>query len=306
MKKVKKIKAYMPLYIIMLPGILLLLMFNYAPMFGLFIAFKNINYTEGLFRSPWANPIFKNFEFLFATEDSLIFVRNTIMYNMVFMITGTVVAVAFAILLNYMLNKRGSKVYQTILYLPSILSMVVVSYLVLGFLGQDSGFINKYVLPALGMEPVQWYTKPQYWYFILPLVNLWKGVGGGTVIYLATIIGIEKDMYEAASIDGASKFRQIFSITLPKLKPTIIILNIMAVGKIFYADFGLFYSVPLNVGALYPATQVVDTYVYRGLMSTGNIGMSSAAAFFQSIMGFVLVFLTNTIVKKIDPDSAMF
>ena len=186
------------------------------------------------------------------------------------------------------------------------MSIVIVSYICYAFLGAENGLINNTILPALGKQPVNWYQQPLYWPFILVFVNLWKGVGYGCLIYIATINGIDKSLFEAANLDGAGKLRQILHVTLPALKGTIITLILLNVGRIFYSDFGLFYQVPMNSGQLYSTTNVIDTYVYRALLQLGNTGMASAAGFYQSVVGFVLVMASNLIVKKISPEDALF
>ena len=196
--------------------------------------------------------------------------------------------------------------YQSALLLPYLLSWVVISYMVFAFLNSDSGFINNTVLKVLGMAPASWYTKSNIWPFILILVFLWQTVGHTSIIYMASIAGIDKGIYEAAKIDGAGKIKQIFYITLPLLRPTITIMVLMAIGKIFFSDFGLFYQVPMNSGALYGVTQTIDTFVYRGLMELNDVGMSSAAGLFQSCVGFVLVITANALVRKMNPENALF
>ena len=187
-----------------------------------------------------------------------------------------------------------------------MISMVIVSYLVFGFLSTDNGFINNSILKPLGISPVSWYMEPKYWPFILVFVSAWKGVGYNCVIYLASILGIDRSIYESAAIDGASKWKQIFSITIPLLKPTIAMMTMLAIGRIFYSDFGLFYQVPQNSGALFTVTNTIDTYVYRGLIELGDMSMSSAAGLYQSLVGFVLVLGSNCIARKIDPEYALF
>lgn len=227
------------------------------------------------------------------------------LYNVVFIILGTVVSVAIAILLNEITKKKLQKVYQTVILLPFLISWVVISYLVFAFFSAESGLANS-VLSFLGLERINWYTEPKYWPFILTFVNIWKGTGDSVIVYLATLIGINGEYYEAAKLDGASKWQQIKSITLPLLKPTIITLTILSIGRIFASDFGLFYQVPKNSGALYSTTQTIDVYVYNALMKNSDYGMSAAASVFQSIVGFILVMVTNTIVRKTEKDAALF
>ena len=229
-------------------------------------------------------------------------------YNLLFIFGGLVFNVAMAIGLSELRNKAVSKLCQTVVIMPHFLSYVIVSFLVLAFLHVENGLINRSLIPALGLEGVDWYSNPKYWPWILVIVNFWKTTGYGSVVYLAGIAGIDTSLYEAAKVDGASRWQQIRYITLPALVPLMVVLTILNVGKIFNSDFGLFYQVPLNTGALYPATNVISTYVYNMLMSagTGSVGMASAAAFYQSIVGFILVMTTNFIVKKISPENALF
>ena len=232
--------------------------------------------------------------------------RNTILYNFAFIVIGTALGIFVAILLTEIVKSVWAKFYQSALLLPYLLSWVVISYMVFAFLNSDSGFINNTVLKTLGMDPVSWYTKSNIWPFILILVFLWQTVGHTSIIYMASIAGIDKGIYEAAKIDGAGKIKQIFYITLPLLKPTITIMGLMAIGKIFFSDFGLFYQVPMNSGALYGVTQTIDTFVYRGLMELNDVGMSSAAGLFQSCVGFILVITANALVRKMNPENALF
>ena len=296
-------KRYFPVYLMAFPGLIYLFINNYMPLPGLVLAFKNYNVKKGIWGSDWIG--FKNFKFLFATKDAFVITRNTICYNVAFIIINTIAAVAVAIILSE-LRHKVKKFYQSVILLPYMISMVIVSYLCFAFLSPENGFLNNTVLKALGMQPISWYMEKKYWPFIIILVNLWKTIGYNCIIYLSTIVGFDKGYYEAAAIDGAGKWKQITSITIPLLKPTIIMMTLLSVGKIFYSDFGLFYQVPQNSGALYAVTNTIDTYVYRGLLELGDITMSAAAGLYQSVIGFVLVLATNLIVRKIDPESALF
>lgn len=298
------LKTYAPLYLLTIPGLLYLLINNYLPMFGLVIAFKDVNFSKGIFASDWIG--FRNFEYLFKSSDAYIITRNTILYNAVFIILNLVVAVGVAILLNEIRNKLMARFYQSIVLLPYLISMVIVSYLGYALLSMDNGFLNKTVLPSLRMEGIAWYNVPEYWPYILTFVHTWKGAGFLCVVYLAAIIGIDQEYYEAATLDGASKWQQIRSITLPLITPVIIMMTLLAIGRIFYSDFGLFYQVPMDSGSLFNVTNVIDTYVYRGLMQLGDIGMSSAAGMYQSLVGFVLVLFSNYVVRKVNRDNALF
>ena len=297
-------KATLPLLLLAAPGLLYLLINNYIPMLGIFIAFKDINFVKGIFRSDWIG--LDNFKFLFQTSDAFIMTRNTILYNVTFIVLGTICSLFIALLMSELLNKSYSKLFQSGLVLPNLISMVIVSYLVFAFLNADSGFVNHSILEPLGIKPINWYSESKYWPFILVIVELWKSAGFGSIVYFAFIAGIDKSIYEAAKIDGAGKLRQIFGITLPLLTPTIVLLGLLAVGRIFNSDFGLFYQVPMNSGALYDTTQTIDTYVYRALIQLNDVGMSAAAGLYQSIVGFVLVLVANAIVRKINADNALF
>lgn len=303
--KRRAFKKNLPLFLIAVPGLAYLLINNYIPMLGIFIAFKKLDYAKGLFASPWCG--IDNFKFLFQTNDAWIMVRNTVLYNLAFILLGTIFAVFIAILMSEVTKYFCSKVYQAGLILPNLVSMVVVAYLVYAFLNPETGLVNNTILKAAGSDGVNLYTKAGYWPFILVVVQMWKSAGYSSIVYIAGIAGIDRGLYEAARIDGAGKMRQIFSITIPQLKPIIIMMILMSVGRLFSSDFGLFYQVPgPTSGALFSVTQTIDTYVYRGLMVYGNVGMSSAAGLIQSVIGFILVVGANTLVRKLDSDNALF
>ncbi len=295
---------YRYLTLMMIPTLVVLILNNYLPMFGVFIAFKNINYIDGIWGSPWVG--LDNFTFLFSSGSILRIARNTVSYSLVFMIINLILSVTIAVAINEIRNRWLAKSYQTLFLMPYFLSTLFVSYLVYAFLNPDKGFINNTIIEWIGKDHVFWYSEKGYWPYILTIVNAWKGVGIGAVIYIAAIAGIDQEYYEAAVIDGASKWRQIFHITLPTIQPVIIIITILNMGHVFNSDFGLFYQVPLNSGALYPVTDTVDTYVYRALKELNDIGMSSAAALVQSVLGFVLVLLTNSGVRKMNKEQALF
>ncbi len=292
------------LYFLMVPGLAYLLINNYLPMFGLTFAFKKINYTVGVFKSPWV--AFGNFTYLFKTKDAYVVFRNTILYNLTFIVLGTVIAIVVAILLGQIRRKQTLKVYQTTILIPYLLSSTVISYLAFAFLSVDSGFINKSILAPLGAKSVSWYSSPGRWPYILTVIHLWKSFGYSSILYYATLIGIDSSYYEAAVIDGASTWQQIKYVTLPCLKSTIITLVILHLGRMFYSDFGLFYQVPMNNGMLFKTTNTIDTYVYRGLLELNDVGRSSAAGFLQSILGFVLVLGANALTRKVDRENALF
>ena len=294
-KRRKTFVRFLPIYILMLPGLIYLFINNYMPLPGLVIAFKQYNAGKGIYGSPWVG--LKNFEYLFTTSDAFVITRNTILYNVAFIVINTTLAIAVAIVLSELEGKR-KKVYQSAILLPNLLSTVIIGYLVFAFFSVENGFINNTILKALGKDPVSWYSEPKYWPFILTFLRIWKGMGYGMVIYLATITGIDPSLYEAAVMDGATKWQQTKHITMPCIKPVLIMMLILDAGKIFYSDFGLFYQVPMNSGALINATNTIDTYVYRGLIELGDISMSSAACVYQSLMGFALVMIANWLTKR--------
>ena len=302
--RANRFRKYGPYYLMMLPGLLYFLINNYLPMPGIILAFKKVNWRLGIFGSKWNG--LKNFTFLLSSGQLATIVRNTVLYNLAFIVIGTVLAIAVAILLNEVRSKAANRIFQTLILLPYLMSMVVVSYLAYAFLSVETGYVNNAILPALGMEPIRFYQEPGYWPFILILINTWKGIGFTSVVYLAAVVGISEDLFEAARVDGASKFQQIFKITLPCLKPTIITMFILSISKIFFSDFGLFYQVPKNSGILYPVTQTIDTYVYNALMNQNNPGMSAAAGLFQSVVGCVLVVLSNALIRKGSREDALF
>ncbi|MGL5650465.1 MAG: ABC transporter permease [Paraclostridium sp.] len=305
MKDLWKNRAWL---FMVLPGTIWLLVFSYLPMFGTVLAFKNYKmhpggFVQSLINSEWVG--FDNFKFLFTSGDAFRITRNTILYNLVFIVLGLIFAVFVAIALSEIANKKLAKVYQTGMLFPHFLSWVIVSYFVFSFLSTDKGMVNS-ILSTFGVEPVAWYSEPKHWPFILIFMNIWKGVGYGSIVYLAAIVGIDRTYYEAATIDGASKWQQIKNITIPLIVPLMIILTIMAIGRIFNSDFGLFYNIPRNSAVLYPVTDVIDTYIYKGLMNMGNIGMSTAAGLYQAAVGFILIMTTNKLVKKVDPEYGLF
>lgn len=301
MKRVKITRQSLVLLLMMLPGIVYLIINNYIPMAGIVLAFKKYNYAEGIWGSDWTG--FSNFKYLLQTKDAYIMIRNTILYNLVFIFLGNAFAVFVAIILNEVKNQLARKWYQTLILIPYLISMVVVSYIVYAFLGTDTGFINNAIL---GGENINWYAKEEAWPFILTIVHVWKHFGYSSIIYYATIIGIDKALYEAAIVDGANRLQRVFHVTLPGIKLTVITLVLLAIGRIFRSDFGLFYQVPQNSGLISDATMTIDVYVYKGVTQMNDIGRASAAGFFQAVCGFIFVLLANFIVRKLDRESAMF
>lgn len=299
----KNLKASLALLSMMIPGLTYLIINNYIPMAGIVVAFKNFNYSKGIWGSDWAG--LKNFTYLFKTRDAFNIVRNTVCYNLVFILLNNTCAVAVAIMLNFLRGKMNKKIYQTLILIPYLISMVVVSYIGYGFLSQESGFLNK-MLESLGMQPVSWYTEQKYWPFILTIINLWKGIGYSSIMYYATVIGIDSALYEAASIDGANVWQQVWHVTLPALRGTIIIMVLLALGRMFYSDFGLFYQVPMHSGLLADVTDTIDVFTYKALTQLNDVGRASAAGFLQSVLGFLMVLGANWVVSKVDPDSSLF
>lgn len=295
------------------PGAIWLFLLRYLPLAGIVLAFKDYKVdrkSPGLINnikfSQWNG--LENFEFLFKGDSAWIVFRNTIGYNLIFIITGLIVAVIFAIILNEITNKFMAKTYQTLMFFPYFLSWVVASYFLMAFLDPTNGLINRTLVKwgYTEMQSYNWYGNTTPWPYLLVLMNLWKNVGYSTILYLAAITGIDATQYEAASIDGASKFQQIKYVTLPHLKTMIAILLIMNVGKIFNSDFGLFYQLPMGSGQLISVTQTIDTYVYRTMNAVPNLGYSTAAGLLQNIIGFACIMTANTVTRKIDEDSSLF
>lgn len=304
----REFKVNTPFFLMLLPGIVVMIINNYLPMFGVVIAFKNIkfhgNFMQNIINGAWVG--LDNFRFVVESPQALIATRNTIFYNLVFIILGLVIPVSFAIALNELKNKYFSRFYQSVMFLPYFISWIVVSYLAYALLSTETGFLNKSILIPLGLEKVSWYFQKQYWPYILTFFQVWKYTGYNTVVYLAAISGIDSEYYEAAEIDGATRWQQVKHITLPLLQPLMIILTLLAVGRIFNADFGLFYNVPRESGSLFSVTDVIDTYVFRGLKSMVNIGMTSAAGTYQAVIGCITVVFANMVVRRIDKEKALF
>lgn len=300
--EIRHLRKNHELLLLALPGILFKLVIAYLPMIGLILAFKNFRYDRGIFGSAWIG--LQNFEFLFKAQDAYRIIRNTLLYNFTYIITGTVAALLLALLLNE-LSGRLIKAYQTTMFLPFFISMVLVGYIGKAFLDFDNGYLNT-VLQYFGFAQHNWYLETTPWIFILPLVALWKGIGFSTLIYYAGITGISPDYYEAATLDGATRIQMMVRITLPLLKPLIIILFILGLGNIFRGDFGLHYFVPGNAGPNFPTTDIIDTYVYRALTQLGDINSGAAVGFLQSVVGLVTVVSANYLVRRIDKDNALF
>lgn len=300
--KQSKLRANIPLFLLALPGIVYMICFNYLPMFGVVVAFKDYNYVDGIFSSQWVG--FKYFKYFFASNDIVYILRNTLLYNILFMFLKQFLCVLVAVLLYEITKKYFLKIYQTSIILPNFISWVLVAYIGYALFSNETGIVNA-VLRSLGKEGISWYSEAKYWPFILTFFEMWKGVGMGCIIYYAALMGVDESLFEAASIDGANRFQQIIKISLPTILPTVCIMMILAVGGIMGGDFGLFFQLPRNSGALYPVTNVISTYTYY-LFRDGNFSLSAAVGLFQNVVGLVLTLGTNAIVKKINPENAMY
>ncbi|KXT78958.1 ABC transporter permease [Streptococcus sp. DD13] len=309
-KVLKNIRENFIFLLMVLPGAIWLILFFYIPVFGNAVAFQDFHihpdgFLASVLNSKWVG--LDNFRFLFSSQDAYIITRNTLLYNLGFIVLGLIAAVAIAVIFSEMRSKKLVKVFQTSMLFPYFLSWVIISYFVDAFLNIDKGLIN-HILESMGKDPINFYTTLGIWPVLLLFIGIWKGLGYNSVLYYATIMGIDPTYYEAAIVDGASKWQRIRNITLPQLAPLITVLTILAVGNIFRADFGLFYTVTRNGGggSLYSVTNVLDVYVYNGLANTGDISMSAAAGLYQSIVGLILVVTSNLIVRRIDKESALF
>ena len=286
----------------LLPALLYVVIFSYIPMFGITIAFKDYNYNGGILGSPWCG--FKNFEYLKISGKLWALTRNTLLYNLAFIVFGIIFEVGFAVMLSEITKKTFKKVTQAFMFLPYFISWVVVSTIMLNILGQNGVLSN--VLAHFGIEDFSIYQQIRQWPVIMVAIRIWKQTGYGTVVYLAAIAGLSQEMFEAASIDGASIWQKIRYITIPGLKPTIFIMFLLSVGNIFRGDFGMFYQLVGNNQLLLETSDVIDTFVYRSLITSPNIGMSASAGFYKSVLCFVTIVSVNWLVKKVDPDYTLF
>ncbi|MCR5101053.1 MAG: ABC transporter permease subunit [Butyrivibrio sp.] len=286
-----------------LPAIVFFIAFSYAPLPGIWVAFVKYNYRDGIFGSKFVG--MQNFEFLAQSGKLLQLTKNTILYNLAFIILGNLVAVVMAILLNEMQSKIFKKVSQTMMFLPYFISQVLVGLLVFNLLNYDTGFVNT-ILVKLGMEPWGPYSDKGVWPVLLVIIHLWQTTGYNSVVYFASICGIDEEIVEAARVDGANGWQKIWYIILPSLKPTVVILLLFALGGIVKGNFGLFYNVVGTNPLLYDTTDIIETYVYRATMTDFNFSTASAVGLYQSIIGFLMVMITNFIVKKIEPDYSLF
>lgn len=302
--KEEKIKKRMNwgLFALAVPGLIFLLAFYYVPLFGLILPFKQMDYSKGILRSDWIG--LKNFEFFFKSQDAFRITRNTLLLNLSFITITILLAIVLALLL-FELSRRKVKVYQTCMFMPYFISWVVASYILYALISPQMGVLPN-LLKNMGMEVPNFYNQPKYWPFILTISYVWKNIGYMTLFFYAALMGIDTSQFEAAAIDGASKLQITMKISLPFITSVIILMTILQIGKIFYADFGMFYFLTRDSGTLYPVTDVIDTYVYRALRVTGDIGMASAVGLYQSLVGFLLVMVSNLVVRKISPENAIF
>ena len=293
------------LYLLCLPGIIFLLCFSYIPMFGIVIAFKDYSIGQNILTAPWVEGVFDNFKFFFTSGHAWRVTKNTLILNALFIGIGTISEVFLAVSLNEINKKIFKKSAQSIMLLPYFMSWIIVSVIMKGFFASETGTIN-HLLTAIGLEKVNWYGTAKLWPPLLVFFRVWKGAGWGTIIYLATITGMNPQVYEAATIDGATRFQKIKFITIPLLIPTVIMLTILAVGKIFYGDVGMIYGLVGDNSILLKTTDVIDTYVLRALRSLGDLGMAAAIGLWQSVMGLIFVLATNSLAKAYEKDSALF
>lgn len=290
-------------YVLAAIPILLVIVFSYLPMFGLVIAFKDYKYSQGIFGSAWVG--LENFKFLVLSNDFPRITWNTVSMHMLNMFFGTVSGIVVGILLYNLSSRRATKIYQTLMITPNFLSWVVVSYMAFAILHPEHGVLNS-IITALGGDAVDWYSKPKAWPAILVTTNTWKKVGMTSIYYYATLMSIDTSLIEACRVEGGNRYHEIRHVMIPHLVPLVVVLTIMTFGDMFRSDFGLFYQVTRNVGALYETTDVLDTYIFRTMRVIGDMGLASAAGLLQSVVGLILVTIVNAIVKRIDPDKSLF
>ena len=301
----KELKKSRTLLLMLAPAVIIIFIFAYLPMGGMVLAFKQYNYRDGIWGSPWVTGIFDNFRFFFMSGKAFAVTANTFLYNLCFIAVNTFLAVLFAVILSEARGKKFKKVTQSSIFLPYFVSWVIVGTIAYNLLNYENGVVNG-VLKTLGMEPVNLYADGPAWRVLIVLFNAWKSVGYGSILYLASIMGIDTSIYEAAEIDGAGKLQRIFKITIPMVRPTMIILVLLAVGGIFRGNFDLFYNLIGTNGTLYDVTDVIDTFTFRALINNNDIGMAAASGFFQSVLCFVTVVFANRLVSSYDKDYALF
>jgi putative aldouronate transport system permease protein len=295
-------------FLMVAPGTLFLIVFFYIPVFANIVAFQNFQYSDqgflySLLHSPFVG--LQNFKFFFASADFWIVLRNTVGYNMVFLLMNFFFAIFFGVVMSQLRNAKLLKLYQTSMLFPYFLSWAILAYFVYAFLSTDKGIFNQ-LIQAMGGKPIDWYNTPQVWPFIIIFLGVWKGIGYNSILYFATAMGIDPSYYDAAMIDGANKWQQIKNVTLPHIMPVALLMLILNIGGIFRSDFGLFYLIPRSSGTLINVTQTFDTYIYRALTTTNDIGMSTAAGLLQSVVGALLIIASNAVIRKLEPESALF
>lgn len=301
----RELSQYRTLLMMLLPAIVIIFIFAYLPMSGVVLAFKRYRYADGIWGSPWTKGAFDNFRFFFLSGKAWMVTRNTFLYNLAFIAVNTSLAVAFAIILNEMRSKLLRSFTQSVLFLPYFVSWVIVGSIAYNLFNYENGMLNG-MIRFFGCEPVNLYGTPGAWPWLILLFNAWKSVGYATVVYLAAVTGIDDHLYEAAEIDGANVFQRIRNVTLPSIRPTMITLVLLDVSKIFRGNFDLFYQLIGKNGALYNATDVIDTFVFRALIQSSDTGMAAAAGLYQSVLCFVTIMVVNTAVRRINTDYALF
>ncbi len=299
----KSIRDSRILLLMLAPAVVYVVIFHYIPMFGAVLAFKDFNYVDGILRSPWNG--LQNFQYLILSRKLWPLTRNTLLYNLAFIVFGVIFQVTFAILLSEITGKWFKKISQTLMFMPYFISWVVVVAIVQSLFGYETGILN-HILARFGVEGINIYANTGVWPYLLIGFRIWKDTGYGSIVYLASITSIDSSLYEAADVDGASFFQKVFHITLPSIKPTIIIMVLLSVGQIFRGDFGLFYQLVGSNANVLEVADIIDLFVYRSLLTSGDVGMSAAAGLYQSVLCFVTVVFCNWVIKKIDPEYTLF
>jgi putative aldouronate transport system permease protein len=298
-----EVKKNKTLFLMATPAVLLVILLAYIPMMGIILAFKDYRFNLGVFGSPWNG--FQNFKFFFISGTGLLVTRNTILYNLINLTTSQTLAIMIAIIINEMKGKYFKKISQSIIFLPYFISWIIVGVFIYNIFNYETGTFNT-ILKSLNMEPMNLYSMPYAWVFIIMFFNSWKWVGYTSVIYIAAITNIDPECFEAADIDGANIFQKIFSITIPSITPTIVIMLLLNLGRILRGDFQMFYQIVGNNGQLFNATDVIDTFVFRSLLTSGDISMPAAATFYQSVLCFATIMIVNGIIRKVRPENALF
>jgi len=300
---VKEVRQHWALYLMALPGLAVVFIVSYMPMPGIILAFKDYKVSKGIWGSEWVG--LKNFQFLLSSGTAWQIIRNTLALNAAFIVAAQVCSLTMAVLLNEVYHTYFAKIFQSILFFPHFVSWVLVGFFTFAFLNSDTGYVNA-LLKSVGGQPINWYSAPEYWVLILVLLSVWKGLGYFTIIYLAGMLNISPEYYEAARIDGANKLQETRFITLPLVRPLVIINVLLAIGRIFFANFDFIFNATRDSSLLLSTVNVIDTFVYRSLASLGNFNLASAAGFFQAIMGLILILSANWIVRRFDKEQALF